>query len=80
MLVAIPLSINPRDWGRTKSFTCSFSVDNSRFSKTCSSLKVGLRGFSILRAGVPGTFMALLSGDLGVMGTCADSRLESSLM
>ena len=54
---------------------CSFSVLASRFSRISSSRKVGLSGFSLRRPGVPGTFMALLSGDRGVMGTWTDSRL-----
>jgi hypothetical protein len=58
----------------TRSLACSFSVDSSLFSSSCSSLKVGLRGLRP-RPGVPGAFMALLSGDLGLMGTAADSLL-----
>lgn len=53
-----------------KSFCCSSSVDNSRFSRICSSLNVGLSGFRA-RPGVPGTFKALLS--LGLMGTAVES-------
>jgi hypothetical protein len=45
----------------TRSLTCSFSVSSSCFSRICSSLKVGLRGLSIL-PGVPGVLRADLSG------------------
>jgi hypothetical protein len=70
------------DWGThlTKSLACSFSVSFSRFSRISSSLKVGLSGFSIFLAGVPGTLIALLRGDFGVMGMLTDSRLESPLI
>lgn len=51
----------------TRSRACSLSVLSSRFSRMSSSRNVGLSGFEKLRAGVPGTFMALLSGDLGAM-------------
>jgi len=57
-----------------KSLACSFSVDFSLFSSISSSLNVGLRGFERPLPGVPGTFKALLSGDLGVMGIVVDSR------
>ena len=58
----------------TKSFACSFSVDSSCFSRTCSSLKVVLRGLSNRRPGVPGTLIALFNGEPGVSGTstCRD--------
>lgn len=52
-----------------RSRACSLSVPSSRFSRTSSSRKVGLRGFVKVLAGVPGTFMALLRGDLGGMAT-----------
>ena len=58
----------------TKSLAWSFAVDFSRFSKSSSSLNVGLNGFVRPRPGVPGAFMALLRGDLGVMGIATDSR------
>ncbi len=51
----------------TTSFALAFSVCSSRFSKTCSSWKVGLSGFAN-RPGVPGGFNALLSGEFGVSG------------
>lgn len=54
---------------RTKSFCCSFSVDCSRFSRICSSLKVGLRMVvSAVRGGAPGDLSALLRGVFGVGG------------
>lgn len=58
----------------TRSFACSTSVPASLFSRTCSSLNVGLSGFNPL-PGVPGTRIALFSGDLGLIGMVADSRL-----
>lgn len=58
----------------TRSFACSTSVPASLFSNICSSLKVGLSGLRP-RPGVPGTRMALFSGDLGLIGMVADSRL-----
>lgn len=58
----------------TRSFACSTSVPASLFSSTCSSLNVGLSGFNPL-PGVPGTRKALFSGDLGLIGMVADSRL-----
>lgn len=62
----------------TRSFACSFSVIASCFSKTCSSRNVGLSGLSIFRPGVPGTLMALFSGEAGVMGTstCWDGSFD----
>lgn len=58
----------------TMSLACSISVPASLFSKTCSSLNVGLSGFRP-RPGVPGTRIALFNGDLGLIGTVAESRL-----
>jgi hypothetical protein len=47
----------------------------SLFSSISSCANVGLIGLSNFLAGVPGILMALLRGDLGVMGTATDSRL-----
>lgn len=58
----------------TRSRFWSFSVDFSFFSSISSSRNVGLRGFMSPLPGVPGTFMALFNGDLGVMGMDTDSR------
>lgn len=58
----------------TRSFACSTSVLASLFSRTCSSLNVGLSGFNP-RPGVPGIRIALFRGDLGLIGMVADSRL-----
>ena len=52
----------------TMSFAFCFSVCSSRFSRTSSSLKVGLSGLTS-RPGVPGGLRALLRGEFGVMGT-----------
>ncbi len=51
-----------------RSFAFCLSVLSSCFSSTCSSLKVGLKGF-MKRPGVPGGFKALFKGDAGVRGT-----------
>ena len=50
------------------SFFCAASVSLSLLSSISSSLNVGLKGFSILLPGVPGTLMALFRGDFGVIG------------
>ena len=55
--------------GHTRSFCCSFSVNASRFSSSCSSLNVGLRIMvSAVRGGAPGDFIALFNGVFGVGG------------
>ena len=78
LVFSIPLS--PWRWIclLTKSLACSLSVNFSRSSRTCSSRKVGLfKALANCLPGVPGTLMALLSGDLGVMGMATDSRLPA---
>lgn len=62
----------------TRSFACSFSVISSCFSRICSSRNVGLSGLSIFRPGVPGTLMALFSGEAGVIGisTCCEGSFD----
>ena len=65
----------------TRSAAFRFSVFSSCFSKSCSSLKVGLNGFANL-AGVPGGFKALRNGEFGVRGTSTpayDECLEAWL-
>lgn len=56
----------------TMSFACSFSREDSCFSRSRSSLKVGLKiilGLPGVRGGAPGDFNALFSGPpLGVGG------------
>lgn len=52
----------------TISLACSFSAIASLFASISSSRNVGLRGPSIVRAAIPGDFMALLRGLEGVSG------------
>lgn len=59
----------------TRSLAFSFSAFSSCFSRICSSLNVGLRGFN-MRPGVPGGFRALFNGEAGVSGTSTPTYEE----
>lgn len=64
---SLEVSESEGNWKLTRSLACSLSVLASLFSSRSSSLNVGLSGLSSFLAGVPGTFIALLSvrGDMG---------------